>query len=191
MSETTTETTITDIDSAINSIIESSEETTEAIIEEEIQDTEEISPESEIEEEVDSEEEITEEEAEATDSEDDDDQIEDASQSEPEMHTVKSNGQELEVTLDDLKRDYGGQKFVQSGMQENAQQKKEVEAVFSALTNERQQLAELYQSLQQGNITAPPEKPTKEMFDADPIGYMKQNLDYDCLLYTSPSPRDS
>ena len=179
MSETTTETTITDIDSALNSIIESSEETTEAIIEEEIQDTEEISPESEIEEEVDSEEEITEEEAEATDSEDDDDQIEDASQSEPEMHTVKSNGQELQVTLDDLKRDYGGQKFVQSGMQENAQQKKEVEAVFSALTNERQQLAELYQSLQQGNITAPPEKPTKEMFDADPIGYMKQNLDYE------------
>ena len=168
------------IESAVSSLI-APEEIIEDTIEEETQETEEISAESEVEEEIDSEEDVTEdEEVEASDSDEDDvDQVEDASQSEPEMYTVKSDGQELEVTLDDLKRDYGGQKFVQKGMQENAQQKKEVEAVYSALTNERQQLAELFQSLQQGNITAPPEKPTKELFDADPIGYMKQNLEYE------------
>jgi len=64
-------------------------------------------------------------------------------------------------------------------MQDVAAQKKEAEAVYTALTNERQQLAELYQSLQNGNIAAPPEKPTKELFDADPIRYMKQNLEYE------------
>ena len=178
MSETTTETTITDIDSALSSIMESPEETTEAIIEEEIQETEEISAESEIEEEVDSEEEVEEDqeiEASETDTED---HLEDASPEEP-RYSVKVDGQEVEVSLEDLKQGYSGQQYVQKGMQDASAQKKEAEAVYAALTNERQQLAELYQSLQQGNITAPPEKPTKEMFDADPIGYMKQNLDYE------------
>ena len=178
MSETTTETTITDIDSALSSIMESPEETTEAIIEEEIQETEEISAESEIEEEIDSEEEVEEDqeiEASETDTED---HLEDASPEEP-RYSVKVDGQEVEVSLEDLKQGYSGQQYVQKGMQDASAQKKEAEAVYAALTNERQQLAELYQSLQQGNITAPPEKPTKEMFDADPIGYMKQNLDYE------------
>ena len=178
MSETTTETTITDIDSALSSIMESPEETTEAIIEEEIQETEEISAESEIEEEVDSEEEVEEDqeiEASETDTED---HLEDASPEEP-RYSVKVDGQEVEVSLEDLKQGYSGQQYVQKGMQDASAQKKEAEAVYAALTNERQQLAELYQSIQQGNITAPPEKPTKEMFDADPIGYMKQNLDYE------------
>jgi len=178
VSETTTETTITDIDSALSSIMESPEETTEAIIEEEIQETEEISAESEIEEEVDSEEEVEEDqeiEASETDTED---HLEDASPEEP-RYSVKVDGQEVEVSLEDLKQGYSGQQYVQKGMQDASAQKKEAEAVYAALTNERQQLAELYQSIQQGNITAPPEKPTKEMFDADPIGYMKQNLDYE------------
>jgi hypothetical protein len=40
-------------------------------------------------------------------------------------------------------------------------------------------MAELYQSLQNGGLAQPPEKPTKELFDADPIGYMKENLEYE------------
>ena len=181
MSESTTEPKVTDIDSALNSILDVPTETTEEIIEES-QETEVISDEAEVIDEVETEEEITEEEAEeieASNSEDDEDQIEDASPEEPQMYTVKVDGQETEVTLEDLKQGYSGQKYVQQGMQDASAQKKEAEAVYTALTNERQQLAELYQSLQQGNIAAPPEKPTKELFDADPIGYMKQNLEYE------------
>ena len=181
MSESTTEPKVTDIDSALNSILDVPTETTEEIIEES-QETEVISDEAEVIDEVETEEEITEEEAEeieASNSEDDEDQIEDASPEEPQRYTVKVDGQETEVTLEDLKQGYSGQKYVQQGMQDASAQKKEAEAVYTALTNERQQLAELYQSLQQGNIAAPPEKPTKELFDADPIGYMKQNLEYE------------
>ena len=177
-----TETPITDIDSAVTSIL-MPEETTEEVIEE-TQETEEISAEAEVADEVEVEEEddVTEEEAEeieASDSEDDEDPIEEASQQEPERYSVKVNGQEEQVSLDDLKQGYSGQKYVQQGMQDVAAQKKEAEAVYTALNNERQQMAELYQQLQNGGFAPEPIKPTKEEFDADPIGYMQKNLEYE------------
>jgi len=177
-----TETPITDIDSALSSIVEPvEEETTEEVIEES-QETEEISAEAEVADEV--EEEVTEEaeEIEASDYEDDEDPIEDASLEDPvetERYTVKVNGEESQVTLEDLKQGYSGQKYVQQGMQEVAAQKKEAEAVYTALNNERQQMAELYQQLQNGGFAPEPIKPTKAEFDADPIGYMQKNLEYE------------
>ena len=98
---------------------------------------------------------------------------------ETERYTVKVNGQESQVTLEDLKQGYSGQKYVQQGMQEVAAQKKEAEAVYTALNNERQQMAELYQQLQNGGFAPEPIKPTKAEFDADPIGYMQKNLEYE------------
>ena len=176
-----TEPKITDVDSALSSILEPVEETTEEVIEES-QETEEISAEAEVADEV--EEEVTEEaeEIEASDYEDDEDPIEDASLEdpvEPERYTVKVNGEESQVTLEDLKQGYSGQKYVQQGMQEVAAAKKEAEAVYAALTNERQQMADLYQQLQNGQFAPEPVKPTKEDFDADPIGYMQKNLEYE------------
>ncbi len=176
-----TEPKITDVDSALSSILEPVEETTEEVIEES-QETEEISAEAEVADEV--EEEVTEEaeEIEASDYEDDEDPIDDASLEdpvEPERYTVKVNGQESQVTLEDLKQGYSGQKYVQQGMQEVAAAKKEAEAVYAALTNERQQMADLYQQLQNGQFPPEPVKPTKEDFDADPIGYMQKNLEYE------------
>ena len=176
-----TETTITDIDSAMTSML-MPEETTEEVIEE-FQETEEISAESEVADEVEVEEEdVTEEEAEeieASDSEDDEDLIDEPSPVEPEKYSVKVNGEESQVTLEDLKQGYSGQKYVQQGMQDVAAQKKEAEAVYTALNNERQQMAELYQQLQNGGFAPEPIKPTKEEFDADPIGYMQKNLEYE------------
>ena len=176
-----TEPKITDVDSALSSILEPVEETTEEVIEDS-QETEEISAEAEVADEV--EEEVTEEaeEIEASDYEDDEDPIEDASLEdpvEPERYTVKVNGEESQVTLEDLKQGYSGQKYVQQGMQEVAAAKKEAEAVYAALTNERQQMADLYQQLQNGQFAPEPVKPTKEDFDADPIGYMQKNLEYE------------
>ena len=167
------------IESAISSLI-APEEIIEDTIEEETQETEEISAESEVEEEIDSEEDVTEDEEEYSESdEDNDDQVEDASSSEPSMYSVKVDGQETEVTLEDLKQGYSGQQYVQKGMQETADMKKEVTTVYEALNNERQQIAALYQSMQQGGIATQPIKPTKELFDADPIGYMQKNIAYE------------
>ena len=62
-------------------------------------------------------------------------------------------------------------------MQDVAAQRKEAEAVYTALTKEREQMAQLYIQIQQGGLAQPPVKPTKELFNADPIGYMKKNLE--------------
>jgi hypothetical protein len=171
----TTEPKITDIESAVSSIVEPVEETTEEVLE--VQETEEATEEVEATAEPETEE-VEEEEVEAS-SEDDEDLIEEPSQEEPERYTVKVNGQESQVTLDDLKQGYSGQEYVQQGMQDVANKRKEAESVYEALNNERQQMAELYQSLQNGGLAQLPEKPTKELFEADPIGYMKQNLEYE------------
>ena len=181
MSESTTENQMDGtIESAISSLI-APEEIIEDTIEEETQETEEISAESEVEEEIDSEEDVTEdEEVEASDSDEDyEDQVEDARSEEPQKYSVKVDGQETEVSLEDLKQGYSGQKYVQKGMQETADMKKEVTTVYEALNNERQVIAELYQSIQQGGIATQPVKPTKELFDADPIGYMQKNIAYE------------
>jgi len=169
---------ISTIEDAVESILAPSEETTEEVTEE-AQETEEISAESEIEE-VDS---IEEEEVEASESEDDEDLIEEPipEEPQPELHTVKADGQDYEATLSELKQSFSGQKHIQTGMQDVANKRKEAEDVYTALNNERQQLAELYQSLQNGGVAAEPVKPNKELFDADPIGYMQKNLEYEEL----------
>jgi len=103
----------------------------------------------------------------------------DAGQEQLQKFKVKVDGQEIEVTLDDLKQGYSGQKYVQKGMQEAAAARKQAEQVYEALLAERQQMANLYQQLQSGNFAQPPSPPTKELFDQDPIGYMEQKMAYD------------
>ena len=169
MPEDTTETKITSIEDAVESIVAPSEEPTEEVLE--VQETEEISAEPETEE-------VEEEEVEAS-SEDDEDLIDEPSHAESDFYSVKVNGQERQVTLDDLKQGYSGQEYVQQGMQDVANKRKEAENVYEALNNERQQLAEIYKQLQNGGVAQPPTKPTKEQFDADPIGYMQENLAYE------------
>mgnify|MGYP001033269022 FL=1 len=179
MAKDTTETKpISTIEDAVESIVAPSEEPTEEVLE--VQATEEATEEVEATaesetEEVEEDEEV---EIEASDS-DDEDLIEEPSQEEPELHFVKVDGQERQVTLDDLKQGYSGQEYVQQGMQEVAAAKKEAEAVYTALNNERQQMADLYNQLQNGGFAPAPVKPTKEEFDADPIGYMQKNLEYE------------
>ena len=176
MAEDTTETKITSIEDAVESILAPSEEPTEEVLE--AQETEEATEEVEATAETETEEVEEEEEVEASDS-DDEDLIEEPSQEAPDRYTVKVNGEESQVTLDDLKQGYSGQKYVQQGMQDVANKRKEAEDVYTALTTEREQMAQLYQQLQNGGMQPPPEKPTKDLFDADPIGYMKENLEYE------------
>ena len=115
----------------------------------------------------------------------DNDYEEDAVQEEvSDTYSVKVNGQVKEVTLDELKQGYSGQEYVQKGMQENANMKKEVEGVYQALLNERQQVQQLLQQMQQGQFAQKPEAPSKELFDNDPIGYMEQKMKYDEAMDT-------
>jgi len=143
-------------------------------------ETEEVLEAEEVEaEEVDSEEEVYEDddEEEVVEEEDDED-AEEAEDSEPELYTVKVDGKEEQVSLEDLKRGFSGQKYVQKGMQEAAAQRKQAEEVYAALLQERQMVAQAIQQVQNG-LPTPPQEPSREMFESDPIGYMEAKLKFD------------
>lgn len=114
--------------------------------------------------------------------EDEAEEAEDAGQQE--LYTVKVDGEEREVTLEDLKRSFSGQAYIQKGMQEAAEAKKEAEGVYQALLNERQQLSQLLSQAQSGQLAPPPVPPSRELFNNDPIGYMEAKLSYDEALQT-------
>ena len=105
---------------------------------------------------------------------------EEAEESAPTLYTVKVDGKEEQVSLDDLKRGYSGQKYVQKGMQEAAQLKKQAEEAFYTLMSERQKIAEAYQNAVSGSgMPQPPKEPSRQQFESDPIGYMEAKLRYD------------
>lgn len=111
----------------------------------------------------------------------DDIELEDVSFQEaeqPQLITVKSDGTEKQVTLDQLKQSYAGQDYIQRRMQEVAQMEKQFQAQTQQLAQREQQLMRLEQQVQQFGMT-PPEPPSKELFDEDPIGYMQQKMEYD------------
>ena len=96
----------------------------------------------------------------------------------PPLYTVKVDGKEEEVSLEDLKRGYSGQKYVQKGMQEAAAMRKQAEEVYANLLNERQQISHLLQAAQSG-LPQAPTPPDKSLRDVDPIGYTSAREDYE------------
>lgn len=175
-----------DLDSATALIIEPeeapvSEEITEEEIEQPEMDSVDESEEPEETDESDASDEDTEEESEEESDEDEyEDEEDEAEESDPEdkLYTVKVDGEETQVTLEELKRDYSGQKYVQKGMQQAAEAKKEAEGVYGALMQERQHLAQLIQQAQNGDL-APPKPPSQELWESDPIEYLDQKMKYD------------
>ena len=166
------------LDSAISAMIEpesveNEDNDTEIDESEDESETEESNAEAEDESDEDDSEEESDE-----DAEDEEEDTDSAGKQDP-VFTVKIDGTDKQVTLSELKRGYGGQQFVQKGMQEAASQRKQAEEVYAALLNERQQIATLYQQIQGGQIATPPKAPSREMFDSDPIGYMEAKMNYD------------
>jgi len=96
-----------------------------------------------------------------------------------ELYTVKVDGQEVEVSLSDLKQSYSGQAYIQRGMQDAAAQKKQAEQVYQALLQEREQMSALLNQLQSGEMRTAPKPPNKDLLKTDPIGYMEQKAAYD------------
>ena len=177
----------TSVEGAIASILQTEEteqpeeETVEATQEQAEEVEEEVEAEVETEEDVEEDDDVEEsEESEDEESEDEED-TEDTEQAgtQAQSFTVKVDGKTEVVTLDELKQGYSGQKYVQKGMQEAATAKKEAESVYSALLQERQNIAQLYQQAQQGTLAQPPVEPARELFETDPIGYMDAKLKYD------------
>ena len=115
--------------------------------------------------------------AEEVEEEDEEQDHEEAGQEE--LYTVKVDGEEREVTLNDLKQSFSGQAYIQKGMQDAAAQKKQAEEVYHALLQEREQMSQLLNQLQSGEMIQAPVPPDSELVKTDPIGYMEKKAAYD------------
>ena len=119
---------------------------------------------------------------EAYDDEEDDgdtDPAEDEGQPEP-LHTVTVDGVEIQVTTDELRRGYSGQQYIQQGMREVAEARKQVQAMAQNLQTELAQIDGLRQRL--ANPIQPPKAPDTALAQSDPIGYMQQRAQYESQL---------
>lgn len=88
------------------------------------------------------------------------------------LHTVRVNGRDLQVPYSELLRGYSGQAYVQEGMRQVAEQAK-------TLQREREQVAQILQAAQHGQLPLrPPEPPNEALKMQDPIGYLLALDDY-------------
>lgn len=109
----------------------------------------------------------------------DDDEEADEDEQPAERYTVKVDGEEREVTLEELKRGYSGQEYIQKRMQEVGEKVRETEAAYNQFTQLNAQLQQFAQSVQQQGIMPPPQPPARELLDSDPIAYMEAKADYE------------
>ncbi len=98
-------------------------------------------------------------------------------QEEP-LYTVKVNGEERQVNLEELTRGYSGQKYIQESMAENAKMRKEAETIAEQATQERQMLRQMMQQLQAGGMPPVPEYPAEELRNSDPLGCLEKEAEY-------------
>lgn len=106
-----------------------------------------------------------------TDDEDDEEETDD-------LYTVKVDGEDRQVTLDELKRGYSGQQYVQKGMAEVAEVKKQLTQAVQAFQKDQQAFLEFAQRVQSDGLKAAPQEPDPELLKTDPIGYMEAEAAY-------------
>ena len=101
------------------------------------------------------------------------------------VYSVKVDGKEKQVSLEELKRGYSGQEYIQKGMAENAEARKAVENLIQTTNQERQQVAQerqqlqtMMQQLQQEGIPPMPEYPSEELKESDPFGFTMAEAEY-------------
>ena len=149
-------------------------ETTEAEVEEVVEEEAEVVEKADIEESDEYEDEDEDEGGEEYEASDE----EQADLNEPNTFSIKVDGQDVSVTLDDLKRDYSGQAYIQKGMKQAAEQRKQAEDAYNGLNQQREQLHQLMQQVQQQGVLAQPVPPTRELLADDPLGYIEAEATY-------------
>lgn len=172
----------TDEQFADSLLVQGQEEETE---EETPSETEDETPEADPEQPED-EDETAEEWSEDEDDEDDEDAEEDAEEEDEEepadSYTVKVDGEEQQVTLDELKRGYSGQTAINKGLREVAEERKRVQGEAQQIDQVGQALMQMYQRVQEQGFAAPPQPPSSDLLSSDPIGYIEAKDHYEQQL---------
>ena len=191
MSDTTEQTFDGSIEQAVSLIVqpeEPVEETVEAQAEEVEQEnnseSEDVSPEMEASESDDDDDaevdDGEEDEVEVEASEDDEEAEDEPVPAEPTMYDVKVDGVETKVTLEELKRGYSGQQYIQQGMQKVAATQKQAEQAYMHFDEQ----ANLYKTeidrLRSGQVLlVEPTLPPIELQQENPLAYMEEKAKYD------------
>ena len=95
-------------------------------------------------------------------------------QPEEELYTVKVDGKEHQVPLQDLLRSYSGNSHIQSKMREQADFQKKMEAEANALSNQRKDLQAKLDSVEKNYKSQEMKRPPMELLQTDPIKYMEE-----------------
>ena len=177
------ETTELSMDNAVEALMAQEPEVAEAeVIESEVDEVETEAEETEVEDSDDSDdaedadEDEDEDEYEGDEGEIDSEELDD--QAETKLYPVKIDGEIVNVTLSDLTKGYGGDQFNQKNMRHNAEQRKLMEEAFNNLNQQRAQLDQHAQNLNQNGLVAKPVAPSRELFTNDPLGYLDADLEY-------------
>ena len=101
-----------------------------------------------------------------------------AEDEETKLYTVKADGTESQVTLEELKRSWSAEAHRQKGMREAAEARKQATELYQTLQTEQAKFMQVVQSIQEQGFKAPPQAPDIAMMDKDPIGYMQAEARY-------------
>lgn len=124
------------------------------------------------------EQEVEAEEVEASDDEYDEDYEPEDSDETLQTYSVKVDGNEIEVTLDELKRGYSGQQKIQRGMQENAELRKQTESYNALLEQGINATQQLYERISQQGMPQPPAPLDESLLETDPFGWQAEQHRY-------------
>lgn len=161
------------IEEAVASIVEPPETETPGEDPEPAVEVEETETEDEVEETEEGDEPESGDEAEEADETDDESQEPDA-----ELHTVTVDGEEQQVSLDDLKRGYSGQAYVQKGMREAAEARNSATAVYGQLQDRLKQVEQVLGYVEQQGLEPMPTPPDASLQQSDPMGFAEETFRY-------------
>jgi hypothetical protein len=110
-----------------------------------------------------------------TDSEQSDEEGDSEEEEQPQVFTVKVDGKEVEVTLDELQKGYSRTQDYTRKTQQIAEVRKQTEAELQEVRAEREQYAQLLGALQaQVQQAAQPQVDWDRLYNEDPIEWVRQ-----------------
>jgi hypothetical protein len=110
-----------------------------------------------------------------TDSEQSDEEGDSEEEEQPQVFTVKVDGKEVEVTLDELQKGYSRTQDYTRKTQQIAEVRKQTESELQAVRAEREQYAQLLGALQaQVQQAAQPQVDWDRLYQEDPIEWVRQ-----------------
>jgi len=114
----------------------------------------------------------------AAEMETEDDELEETEETEqeeqPSKFTVKIDGKDVEVSLDELQKGYSRTEDYTRKTQALSQERKQAQAEFESVRNERAQYAQLLGALQEQLTQATPQVDMDYLYNEDPIEWVKQ-----------------